>query len=340
MKILLLNPPMYYGAYNEAGRIYLDKSYPPLGLAYIAAVLEKEGYDVNLLDLVDTPFADVEKIVKIEKPQIVGISCNLTDFRWGSFRLAQIVKRINPNIKVVMGGSHATYMYQQILANFPVDVIVRFEGEFTFLDLVKALESGSNLRNVKGIAFKNEEGILRNEDGPPIADLDSIPFPAYHFVDFDMYIRYSSPLRFKGKKISELKNINMMTSRGCPYNCLYCSLTKFWRRQCRLRGVNNVVDEMEMLYNKYGVRYFSFFDDVFTLNRERVVEICKEIIKRNLDVGWDCSTRVDLVSMEMLKWMREAGCLRISYGVESGSPSVLRAINKMERELRSLKLSR
>src|SRR5208283_4353087 len=109
----------------------------------------------------------------------VGITCIATNFRWSAFRLAQIVKRIDPNIKVVMGGSHATFMYQQVLANFPVDVIVRFEGELTFLELVKALESGSDLRDVKGIAFKNEEGIIKNDDRPPIPDLDSLPFPAY-----------------------------------------------------------------------------------------------------------------------------------------------------------------
>src|SRR3989304_9828711 len=118
VKILLLNPPMNYGAYNEAGRIYLDKSYPPLGLAYIAAVLEKQKYTVKFLDLADTPLENVEKIIKTEKPQIVGISCNLTDYRWGSFKLAQIIKEIDPEIKVIMGGSHATHMYEQILANF------------------------------------------------------------------------------------------------------------------------------------------------------------------------------------------------------------------------------
>ena len=330
MKILLLSPPMHYGAYNEAGRLYLDKSYPPLGLGYIAAVLEKEGYDVKVIDLVDTPFEDVEKIVKNEKPQIVGISCNLTDYRWGSFKLAQIVKRIDPNIKVIMGGSHATHMYQQILPNFPVDVIVRFEGEFTFLDLVKALEAGSNLRCVNGIAFKNEEGIIKNEDRPPIADLDSLPFPAYHFFDFDRYIHYSSPIRFKKKKSSELKSSNMMTSRGCPYNCQYCSVTKFWHRRCRLRSAKNVVDEMELLYSKFGVTHFNFFDDVFTLNNERVIEICKEIISRKLDVCWECVTRVDFVSIKMLEWMKKAGCLSISYGVESGSSTVLKAINKRQ----------
>ena len=300
MKVLLLNPPM---------------NYQPLGLGYLAAVLEKEGIPVKLIDLVNTPFENVESIIQKEKPQIVGISCNLTTLRWGSFKLAQIVKRVDPNIKVVMGGIHATFMYQQVLANLPVDIIVRFEGELTFLELVKALESGSDLKAVKGIAFKSEEGIIKTEDRPPIENLDSLPFPAYHFLKFDMY--------------GQLKVSGIVASRGCPYNCQYCSNRKYWGR-LRQRSVKNVVDELEMLYNDYGVRYFSFFDNVFTANKERVIEICQEIIKRKLDVSWECSTKVELVSPEMLQWMKKANCLRIGYGVESGSPSVLKAINKKQ----------
>ena len=321
---------MYYGAYNEKGRLYLDKSYPPLGLGYIAAVLKKENYSVKLLDLVDTPFRDIERIIKNEKPQILGVSCNLTDYRWGSFKLVQIVKRVDPKIKVVMGGSHATYMYKQILTNFPVDAIVRFEGEYSFLDLVRAFETSANLRTVKGIAFKEGAEIIQTEDRPPIADLDSLPFPAYDLFDFDRYIHYASSLRFKGEKVSRLKSINIISSRGCPYSCQYCSISKFWRRQCRLRSATNVVDEMEMLAEKYGIRSFNFFDDLFTANENRVIELCKEIIKRKLNVCWECTTRVDLVSLEMLKWMKKAGCIRISYGVESGSDKVLKAINKTQ----------
>ncbi len=329
MKILLLNPPMHYGAYNEAGRLYVDKSYPPLGLGYIAAVLEKEGYNVNLLDLVDTAFEDIEIILKSEKPDVVGISCNLTDFRWGAFKLAQIAKRVNPNVVVAMGGSHATHMYKQILENFPVDFIVRFEGELTILELVRALESNSDLRGVKGIAYKSENNVVRNEDRPPIADLDLLPFPAYRFFHLEKYVHYSSPVRFKGKNVSELASSNMMTSRGCPYNCQYCSIATFWRK-CSFRSVPNVVDEIETLFKEYGITHFNFFDDVFTLDKERVIEICREIIRRKLDICWECVTRVDFVSTSMLEWMKKAGCLSISYGVESGSPTVLLAVNKRQ----------
>ena len=328
---------MNYGAYNEAGRQYLDKSYPPLGLGYLAAILTKYGYAVEVFDFVDTSFVEIEEFLRKKKLQIVGISCNLTDYRWGAFKLAQIVKRIDPRCTVVMGGSHATYLYEQILSNFCVDVVVRYEGEFTFLDLVRAIETGSELEAIKGIAFKTKAGIIKNEDRPPILELDSLPFPAYNLFDPDKYIHYSSPTKFSRKNVRKLKSANMMTSRGCPYWCQYCSITKFWHGKCRLRSAKKVVDELELLRNEHGVVHFNFFDDVFTLNKDRVIEICKEIIGRKLDVCWECVTRVDSVSNEMLKWMRKAGCLSISYGVESGSPTVLKTINKRQTRSQIIK---
>src|SRR3972149_7558975 len=125
-----------------------------------------------------------------------------------------------------------------------------------------------------------------------------------------------------------------MASRACPFNCKYCSVTKYWHRHCRLRSARNVVDEMEMLHEEYGVNHFNFFDDVFTLNSERVIEICREILRRKLNVCWECVTRVDFISMEMLRWMKRAGCLSISYGVESGSPTVLKAIDTRQTRAR------
>lgn len=321
---------MYYGAYNQAGRLYLDKSYPPLGLGYIAAVLEKEGFDVKVMDLVDTPFESVAAIITREKPQIVGISCNLTDYRWGSFRLVQIAKAVNPKILVVLGGSHATHLYKQILKNFPVDAIVRFEGEQTFLDFAKAVQNDVYFKDVRGIAFAKDGQIILNEDRPPIDCLDCLPFPSYRFFDFEKYVHYSSPINFKEKKNSKIKSRNIMASRGCPFDCKYCSINRFWQRKCRLRSAINVVDEIEMLYKENGVTRFNFFDDAFTLNENRVVEICREIINRHLDIMWECVTRVDAVSAEMLSWMKKAGCKSISYGVESGSPIVLKAISKKQ----------
>lgn len=329
MRILLLNPPMLYRVNNESERLYVDKSYPPLGLGYIAATLEEAGYQVKAIDLIDAKWEEVESILKRESPDIVGLSCNLTDFRWGAFKLAILAKRLDPNVKVVMGGSHATHMYEQIMENFPVDVIVRFEGEMTFLDLVNHIDKASDLVDVKGIVYRCKNGVFKNADRPPIEDLDSLPFPALRFFDFERYVHYSSPVRVKGKNVAKFKSRNIMASRGCPYRCQYCSIAAFWR-SCKFRSVTNVVDELEYLHKNEGVVHFNFFDDAFTLNEARVIEICKEIIRRQLEIFWECVTRVDFVSTQMLMWMKKAGCVSISFGVESGSPAVLKAVNKRQ----------
>jgi anaerobic magnesium-protoporphyrin IX monomethyl ester cyclase len=275
-------------------------------------------------------FDEAKKLIEKEKPDIMGISCNLTDYRWGAFKLAQIAKQINSETKVIMGGSHATHLYEQVLTNYPVDVVVRFEGEATFLELIKAMESKTDLRSVKGIAFKVGNQIVRTEDRPSNDDLDSLPFPLHSSFEFDRYIHYSAPASFKGKAVGKLRSINIMASRGCPHNCFYCSIAQFWPRKCRLRSAKNVVDEMEALYDEFGVMHFNFFDDLFTMNKNRVIEICKEILDRKLGICWECVTRVDFVSQDMLGWMKKAGCISISYGVESGSDTVLKAINKRQ----------
>jgi anaerobic magnesium-protoporphyrin IX monomethyl ester cyclase len=328
MKVLLLNPPMNYGAYNQAGRVYLDKSYPPLGLAYIAAILKKNGFNVKLFDLIDVEFDEAKKLIEKEKPDVIGISCNLTDYRWGSFRIAELAKQTSRNVTVVLGGSHVTHLYEQVLTNFSVDIVVLFEGELTFLELVKALEARNNLQSVKGIAFKLGDKIIRTESRSPIEDLDALPFPIHSAFEFDRYVHYSAPARFKGETVARLRSSNIMASRGCVHNCIYCSIAKFWPRKCRQRSPKNVVDEMEMLHTTLGVTHFNFFDDLFTQNKDRVIEICKEILNRKILVCWECVTRVDSVSEDILSWMKKAGCVSISYGVESGSNLVLGAMKK------------
>jgi len=326
MKILLLNPPMQYGVYNQAGKPYLDKSYPPLGLGYIDALAKKEGFKTQLYDLIENTFEDAKKIIKKENPQIIAISCNLTDYRWGAFRIAQIAKKLNPKITVILGGSHATHLYQQILSNFPIDYIVLSEGEYTFLELINNIKNQTDTSKIKGIVYKSKEKIIKTQERSPIQNLDVLPFPTRFF--HSNYIRYSSSNRFKEKKITKLKSSHIIASRGCPFNCYYCSITKYWKSYCRFRSPKNVVDEMEKLHKENGVNHFNFFDDTFTIDQNRTIKLCKEIINRNLDVCWECVTRVDCVSQETLIWMKKSGCLGISYGVESGSVSVLEAINK------------
>lgn len=328
MKILLLQPKL----------TRIDTApLPPLGLCYIQSCLDKACYtDSKIIDIFES-YNDIEKIIKDYKPDIVGISC-FTTYRGSSFKLAKLVKEVNPKIKVVLGGPHATFMWEQIMKNFPfVDFIVMSEGEITTVELVKTLDKGLPLKNVKGIVFRDNGEIIKNEPRPFIENLDELPFPSYRDIDFKKYIMLVPPI-----VTSKEVKANIISSRGCYGKCTFCSTKVFWGNW-RARSPKNVVDEIEWLYNDYGIKLFEFLDDIFTTNQKRVTEICKEIIKRNLKIKWNCETRVNNVSLELFQWMKRAGCCWIEFGVESGSEKILKNINKMitrDQIIRAFKLAK
>lgn len=331
LKTLLTYPPTTVALENQAGELKRDPPSLPLGIAYLAAALEKANCEVRAIDMFDFTHNQVVEAIERENPDIVGISC-FTERRHSAFEVAKITKKINPNIKVVMGGSHATFLYEQVLLNYPVDIIVLCEGESTIVDLIKCLESDKDIAEVNGIAFQREGKVIKTNVKPLISHLDNLPFPSYHFFDLNKY-RY---FRFdhlpnsslNGKKISELNQGFMITSRGCPYACQFCSTTLFWGRKLRLRSPQNVVDEIELLYNKYDVKFIIFQDDAFTAHQKRVIELCQEIIRRGIDIRWVCGTRTDCLSAEMLRYMKEAGCFYIALGAESFSQTILKNMNK------------
>ncbi len=329
MKILLLNPPKY--DISKYGRSLLETSAPGVGLGYIAAFLRKNGYQVKLIDMLLDNFEQAREKIKKEKPDVVGITC-LSEGRKNAFKLAQVVKTINPKIKVIMGGHHVTAMPEQVLKNFPVDFIVRGEGEITTLELIRALENKSDLKLVEGLVFKEGAKIVVTPPREMIKNLDDLPFPLYD--RFDIYSDLENThanmanLETNGIKLKDRKYAYVTTSRGCPYNCQFCSSTKFWGRRYRLRSPKNIVDEIEMLNKNYGTNYISFVDLAFTISSRNVIETCKEILKRKLNIIWDCTTRVDALNEEMLRWMKKAGCFFISVGVESGSEKIIKNIEK------------
>lgn len=245
--------------------------------------------------------------------------------------IARVIKK--NNIKIIFGGSGVSkkLIAETILKNNKfIDIIVRGEGETTVLELVKTLEKNGDLSKVKGITYRNSNVIITNDDRELIRDLDSLPFPAYHLLPMNKY------------KILNKKYINIITSRGCPFRCEFCFKFVFGNK-FRIRSVKSVINEIEYLYKKFDIRIFSFSDDVFTLRRERTVEICKKIIDKDLNILWTCNTRVDLVDDKLLKLMKESGCIRISYGVESGSQKTLDYLKKditLQQIKKALKLTR
>jgi anaerobic magnesium-protoporphyrin IX monomethyl ester cyclase len=333
MKILLINPPPFYHGRNSR---FLEKTpvqtfTVPLGLAYIASFLQKEKYEVHIIDayVKNLPFEKLMIKVNDLNPEIIGITC-LSDQRASWFKLIHLIRSLNNSIKIVLGGPHPTLMTEQILTHCQPDAIVIGEGEETMLDLVKAWENNKPLNKVKGIAYLKGKNVVFTEPRKRIRDLDYLPFPAYDQFDLDDYSGWffmNTLYRMIGLSKSP-KYGTMSTSRGCLGNCSFCSAPLIWNRQWTKRSAKNVVDEMELLKKEYNVDFIILTDDTFTVDQERVRTICNEIIKRNLKLLWAFETAVNFVSYDVLALAKRAGCCFILYGVESGSEHVLSGISK------------
>jgi len=287
----------------------------PLGLAYVGAVLKEGGYEVKVIDL------NVEKINHRTYPykryDLVGISVDTTRYPV-SLKIAEQAKK--SGVDVVMGGPHVTFFDDETLSSKQVDYVVRGEGEYIMLDLVKHLNNGKSLEEVKGISYLSGNQIIKNPPAPLAHDLDSIPFPARELLPLD---RYTNTLRGRF-------SASMVTSRGCPFDCDFCSCSAFSGAKWRTRSIENILEEVELLYAKYGYRAINFLDDNFTLNSKRVTQLCERMIKRGWDLLWYAFSRVDSIvrNEKMVHLMKKAGLDQVFVGFESGSQEVLNKLGK------------
>jgi radical SAM superfamily enzyme YgiQ (UPF0313 family) len=311
MKVLLIWPPSpLYGHW----RLHI-----PLGLAYIAAVLEKQGHEVKVLDGNFETLNSIEKSLKSSDADIVGISSLTLQINTALF-IAKLAKKYI-NSPVILGGPHPTIRPAEVLKNPYVDFVVIGEGEQTIVELIDEIKSGKeNFSLVKGIGYKHGKQLLFTSPRPFITNLDSLPFPARHLFPVERYLKLT-------KSLLDKKELSIISSRGCPFTCTYCA-KEIFGHVYRTRSPKNVVDEIESLIEKYNVERIWFTDDIFTLDQHRALEICDEILRRKLKIEWIAETRVDIVNEKLLKRMREAGCVRIEYGIESGSEKILKVLNK------------
>ncbi len=318
MNVLLIKPP-HKEIYKDFKSVATE--YPPLGLAYIAAVLEKNGFAVKIVDMpVEGVIEDqLVMILKEFKPSVVGITATTPTIGY-STKLAALCKKELPDALVVMGGPHPTAVPGQVLADSNVDVVVRGEGEYSFLELAEAFKSGKKFSNIGGISYKDGKNAAHNESRPLIENLDELPFPARHLLPMKKYF-------YVDAKAWPMTTI--FTSRGCPGMCLYCSAHITFGRDFRARSAKNVVDEVELLV-KDGFREIHFLDDTFTLDMKRADEICDEIKRRGLKFLWCCpnGVRVNTVDADLLKRMKEAGCYSLAFGFESGNQQILNNVRK------------
>ena len=291
--------------------------FPPLGLGYLAAVLEKNKYEVDVIDCQALNLTHEEFRSQISKrqPVMVGLTATTRTYK-SALRIAAIVKEIHPNCVTVLGGPHATFWDSEALNECPeLDVVVRKEGEYTVLELVQRIEKGKSFYDVVGTTCRKDGEIVRNPDRPYIENLDELPFPARHLWPLDVLRKYEDVFY-------------LTTSRGCVFWCEFCAAVRMFGRRYRMRSPKNVVDEIEFLNRTYGATQFTFCDDAFTVDQPRTEELCKEIRSRGLKIKWNCGTRVDMITKELLLKMRAAGCVSVWFGVESGSQHVLNEMRK------------
>jgi anaerobic magnesium-protoporphyrin IX monomethyl ester cyclase len=311
---------------------------PPLGLAYIARYLLEGGHEIKILDnnIQKLGKDQIKRYISAFKPDIVGITAYTFSIK-ECFFLAGWIKEVDKAIHVIFGGPHATYLPEETLSNGSVDIIVMGEGEQVMRDVVNCLQEKNELKNLKGVAYKTKDGrVTQREAAGLIEDLDSIPFPAYELLEMERY--YSSVNRkFSGQRFGAI-----ITSRGCPYECSFCS-HKMFGKKVRFRSPANVVDELELLVKDYGIREFIFLDDTFTIDTPRAMKICELIRKKGLDIIWSCNSRADHASEELYIALRKAGCRSIHVGVESASQEMLISMKKgitIEQIERSVKLAK
>jgi len=323
MKITLIYPAYteIYGDYKPAARIGV--LYPPLGLSYLAATLEREGHSVEIIDMEAELIGkeQLEKRIKETKPDIAGIT-STTPIHHKADEIFHLIKSIDKSIATIAGGPHPTSLPIKTLEeNQDIDIVVVGEGEKTVIELARKIEKNEDISTVDGIAYRKEAEIKITKQREMIQDLDWLPFPARHLLKQDVYV-WSVPK----KGIVPVTPIE--TTRGCPFKCSFCSQIVVFGNKIRERSVDNVINEIKEIKDRYKITHLVFYDDTLGLNKKRTIELCNRIIDEKLGITFEGMTRVNCIDEELIIKMKQAGLNRLSFGVESGNQDILNAIKK------------
>jgi anaerobic magnesium-protoporphyrin IX monomethyl ester cyclase len=332
IKVLLINPPQifYPGSDAPAGNL-------PLGLMYIAAVLDKAGYKAEILDAfmtdssflkvgdtieVGMPYGRIREEIRRRKPDIVGVANPFTCEVENAIRVGNIVKEIDSSILTVVGGPHVTAVPVEFLEGAKnVDIAVVGEGEYTILDIVSFFEGRKEISEVQGIAHRKDNTVVLNSPRPFIKNLDELPYPAYHLVNMEQYL---NPKNIEYRSFKD-RAISMITSRGCPFNCCFCSVRLHMGKMFRAHSANYVLNHIEHVVNKYRVKTIFFEDDNLTFDLKRFEAICDMIIEKGIKLNWETPNgiRADYLTLSLLEKMKKSGCQSVFFGVESGDQYIL-----------------
>ena len=300
---------------------YINKSYaPPLSLGYLAGALLQHGHTPIIVDSHIYGYNVRQAVAAIlrHKPDILGITASSVN-RFSAINLIKEIKRLQPQVFIIAGGPHFSWTAEDAIDNVQeIDIIAHREGDHTLPEIVNAVDQGTGFNNIQGCMYRNENRIIVNPPRPLIKNLDGLPPVPWHLYDLD---RYNALMEGENRT----RVIGVISSRGCPNQCVFCAnAAKLFRR----RDPVNFVDEIEYLHKEYGFRGFDVWDDTLNIVKSHVMAICKEIQRRDLDILWYARLRVNRVDEEMLREMRRSGCISLGYGVESGSPRILKEIKK------------
>jgi len=330
VKVLLLNPPTLNNKrFIREGRCTQEQGvwatlWPPISLATIGAVLERDGNEVKIVDCASqgVSWADLRLLISRFLPQIVIWSTGTPSIE-SDLGLASFIKRWGDKIFTAVFGTHVTVLSKQCMGSSPeIDFIIRNEPEMTTGELVKTLQESGDIKNVAGLTFRNSRGeIIENAQRPFIQDLDRLPLPAWHLLDLDCY-----RLPLKGKRYLMISPL-----RGCPFKCSFCTCQTYYGKRLRKRSVESVLKEIEYDIERFGIGDFFFWAETFVIDKEYVSNLCSAIIERGINISWTSNSRVDTVDGSLLRLMAKAGCWMISYGIESASQKILDEVDKGTR---------
>lgn len=326
MKILLISPLLTPfrkpGIYN-------------IGLGYIASVLIENGHNVEILDIEGYRYikTKVLSIIKKTNCDIIGIGTLITGYRYLKW-LTKEIKKIKPNVPIILGNSVGTTIPEIAINNLSIDIIVIGEGEVTILEVVDALEQKKDLSNIQGICFKKNGQIIRTPNRELIKDIDTLPMPAWNLFPQEIYMNKYKNSSLEKRLPPPIGVIS--TSRGCPFHCTYC-YHPFQYQKVRYHSAERVIEEIKALKQNYNIKSFMFADDLSIVSAKRIFKICDLLEKEKLNLKWIVSGRVDLITEELLRKMKNAGCQVISFGIESGSQKILDNIKKQVTVLKAKK---
>lgn len=295
-------------------------SRPPINIALLAAYVREFGHESIIYDLdwVDGSLSDMARLILAKNPDVVGITC-LTPRAEIVLSLAKSIKEFNPEVKIIIGGAHINAVKEQSLYSTDIDYAIYGESEKALTALLEAIETGKNVEDTPNLIYHKGDKVVMNPAGPFIPNLDEIPLPAWDLLNLEAYI---DPAVFDGI------HMGVITSRGCPWDCLFCSSNVTWGRKTRFRSAENVIEELEQIVHKLDIRNIMFYDDTFTANKKRFLKICNEMVKRKLNLRYYSQIRVDTVDEEVADALAESGCISAAIGVESGDDEVLKTLRK------------